>query len=199
MDFGAFRLVSLDCASSLDRLPDPPRFTGWRSLYRNGPTSDVLRRPACTASRFRPKRSTYRARLAARTPRKGRTRERIRTPSSYRYWDACTSQPCFVLSLLDSARSKPHQFAFAPSRDASADAGLLVGLAAFAIPRSLLPEGPRRLDVSDRFLPPNQLRTTAPVLSVLELRSHANEENGVSRRTLSLRPNHLVFEEGFSP
>jgi len=106
------------------------------------------------------------------------------------------SQSHFVLSLLDSARSKPHQFAFDPSRDASADSGFLVGLAASTIPRSLLLERSLQRDASDRFLPPNQLRTTAPVLSVLEF---AFEENGVSRRASSLRPNHRGFEEGFSP
>jgi len=102
----------------------------------------------------------------------------------------------FVLSLLDSARSKPHQFAFDPSRDASADSGVLLGLAAFVIPRSLLLERRRQRDVSDRFMPPNQLRTTAPVLSVLEMHSHAIEENGVSRRSSSLRRKSPGFRRG---
>jgi len=196
--------VSSDCASLLDRLHDPPRVTGWRSLDRNGPTSDVLRRCACTAFRFHPTRSTCLARPVFRTSRKGCTRERIRTPSSYRdssrssfrLRGALAFRDHFALSLLDSARSKPHQFAFAPSRDASADAGFLVGLAALTIPSSLLPERSLQRDASDRFLPPNQLRTTAPVLSVLEF---TFEGNGVSRRSSSLRPNHLVFEEGSSP
>jgi hypothetical protein len=164
--------LGLACPCSTDCMT-PLALRAGGAFDRNGPTSDVLCRSACTAFRFHPTRSTYLARPAARTPRKGRTRERIRTPSSYRACDTHASQSCFVLSLLDSARSKPHQFAFVPSRDASADSGLLLGLATFDRPRRLFQDPPSALrprDASDRFLPPNQLRTTAPVLSVLDLR-----------------------------
>jgi len=75
-------------------------------------------------------------------PVKGAHERESETPSSYRasyrFRDR-TNVPCgmparfeshFVLSLLDSARSESHPFAFAPSRDASADAGFRLGLAA---------------------------------------------------------------------
>ena len=90
-----------------------------------------------------------------------------------------------------------HPFAFDPSRVASADSGVLLGLAALTIPRSLLLEVlSTAKDASDRFLPPNQLRTNAPVS--LGSRTCVRGEWRFTTHPLA-SANHLAFEEGFSP
>lgn len=90
-----------------------------------------------------------------------------------------------------------HPFAFGPSRDASADSGVLLGLAASSSPRSFLLERPpqRKMRPTD-FCHPTNFEQLHPCLSVLEL---AFEESGVSRRNTLASANHLAFEEGFSP
>jgi hypothetical protein len=109
------------------------------------------------------------------------------------------SRSHFVLSLLDSARSESHQFAFYPSRDASADAGFLLGLAASTIPRSLVAEIPRML-VAARYVRPIFATTNFERLHHVRLGSRICTR-GKSRFTtpFSLRRTHRDFEEGFLP
>lgn len=103
------------------------------------------------------------------------------------------------MSLLDSPRSKPHQFAFDPSRDASADSGFLLGLAASTIPGSLLPEGCPQRDAYDRFVPPTTSNDCTRALGsriAILTQTRGMAFHDAHSRFGGIR---LDFEEGSSP